>query len=176
MRTMPKNNNNQTQQHRRVRIINSSRKKSSNSASGNSNFGIIIIILLLINAVFIIGNFSGIVKISLLENINTKRFVKQFASRDNIIKYTGIDPHQLLKRFINLKNTVIKYKLDKRGKAIMRYRKSLPTNYPSQGSSHLQKFHETLLKSIETFPKPSGRNLIKLQDSNHLLKVAIVRG
>ena len=30
-------------------------------------------------------------KISLLDNINTKRFVKQFASRDNIIKYTGID-------------------------------------------------------------------------------------
>ena len=75
---------------------------------------------------------------------------------------------------MKIKNRLTTYKLDKRGAAIAKFRRSLPSDYPTAAT--VQTFHETLLNTIETFPPPSGRNLMKIRRPNKTMNVAIVRG
>jgi hypothetical protein len=84
------------------------------------------------------------------------------------------DTKNILSKFIKIKDHIISYKLDKRGAAIARFRSSLPSDYPT--ATTVQTFHETLLSTIETFPPPSGRNLMKIRRPKQTMNVAIVRG
>ena len=104
----------------------------------------------------------------------TKRFYHDLSSKkDTILRYTGIDPRSILSNFMKFKRKIV-YDMDKRGKAIERYRKELPTDTPRPGTEQAEKFKTALLTSIKTFPSPSGRNLKK--KPGHKLRIAIVRG
>ena len=76
MRTAPRHNKNDRR-----------RKKNMSFCSST---GMVIIAVLILNALFVIGSFSGLLETTLLHAINSKQLYKDIVSRDTIMKYTGI--------------------------------------------------------------------------------------
>ena len=65
------------------------------------------------------------------------------------------DTKNILSKFMKIKNRLTTYKLDKRGAAIAKFRRSLPSDYPTAAT--VQTFHETLLNTIETNDNNNGQ-------------------
>ena len=85
----------------------------------------------------------------------TKRFYRDLASKDTILRYTGIDPRSILSNFMKFKRKIV-YDMDKRGKAIERYRKEIPTNAPRPGTEQPKSLKRNYLVPLKNSLHPAG--------------------